>query len=118
MRELTRLARAGERCAVVWVMMHSEMKYCWANALTDPDFTAAVVDAREAGVKLLAYQVAVTLRGARLLGSRPVREPDAAATAALKAHVEKYAGRTLSYTKAERRGRKENATTRRKIRNS
>jgi sugar fermentation stimulation protein A len=111
-RKLTKLANFGERCAIVWVMMHAEMRYCWANALTDPDFTAAVIEARAAGVKLLAYQVAVTLRGAQFLGPRPVREPDATAMAALKNHVETYADRPLGYTRAERQGRPQNTAKR------
>ncbi len=102
-RELADWAAAGRRCAVVWLMAHPRMERCWANPVTDPAFTEAVARAAEAGVRLLAYQVDVNRREARLAGARVVETLDADGMSALQHHVRRYADVKLSYTAAERK---------------
>jgi sugar fermentation stimulation protein A len=97
-RELTRLARAGHRTAIVFVMPHPRMLHCWANGITDPDFEAAVIAAREAGTKILSYQVRITRNRAYLLGGRPVEPPSQQALRALNRHIRRYASRPVVFS--------------------
>ena len=101
-RELAALARAGTRTAVIWIMAHPKMTRCWANPLTDPDFTEAVENARDTGVKLLAYNVRVTRQAATLIGPCPVQTIAAAGLDALQQHIATYQTRPLNYTASER----------------
>ena len=58
--ELTAAARAGEDCAVVFVIQMAQAKYFTANDRTDPGFAEALRQAAAAGVRVLAYTCRVT----------------------------------------------------------
>lgn len=58
--ELAQAARAGENCAVVFVIQMERAKYFTPNDRTDPRFAAALREARDAGVRVLAYTCRVT----------------------------------------------------------
>lgn len=104
-RELAALARDGMSCAVVWIMAHPRMRRCWAHPINDPEFTQAVIEARDAGVTLLAFQVHVTLRCATGIRPCPVEPLDDDGLRLLRRHVSRYAKQPLTYTAGERRRR-------------
>lgn len=57
---LIRAAREGYGAFVLFVIQMSDVKYLHANAATDPQFSAALTAAAEAGVTVLALDCAVT----------------------------------------------------------
>ena len=60
LRELTALAQQGYGAYVLFVIQMSDVKYLHPNDLTDPAFAAALRQAQQAGVTLLAMDCAVT----------------------------------------------------------
>ena len=72
-RELTRAALSGERCAVVFVIQMEGMKEFCPNDDTQPEFGSALGEARKAGVLLLARQCQVTPEEVALAGEVPIR---------------------------------------------
>jgi len=101
-RELAQQARDGTPCAVIWIMAHPRMRRCWMHPINDPDFTEAVIEARNAGVHLLACQVHITRRCATGIRTCPVQPLDNAGLDLLKRHVTRYADKPLPYTTSER----------------
>ena len=60
LRELTQAAQAGYGAYVLFVIQMSDIKYLHPNDTTDPAFGAALRQAAEAGVTVLAMDCAVT----------------------------------------------------------
>ena len=60
LRELTVLAQQGYGAYVLFVIQMSDVKYLHPNDSTDPAFAAALRQAQQAGVTLLAMDCAVT----------------------------------------------------------
>lgn len=60
LRELTQLALAGYGAYVLFVIQMSDVLYLQPNDATDPAFAAALRDAAQAGVQILAMDCAVT----------------------------------------------------------
>ena len=60
LRGLTQLAREGYRAYVLFVIQMPDVKYLHPNDTTDPVFGAALREAAEAGVQVLAVDCAVT----------------------------------------------------------
>ena len=60
LRELTALAKEGYGAYVLFVIQMADVKYLHPNDATDPAFGAALREAAEAGVQVLAYDCAVT----------------------------------------------------------
>ncbi len=102
-RELALCARDGMRCAVIWIMAHPKMRRCWAHPIHDPEFTAAVIDAREAGVQLIACHVHLTRRCATVTRLCPVEPLDERGRSLLERHVKRFAGKPLLYARPKRR---------------
>jgi sugar fermentation stimulation protein A len=71
-RELGALARGGTRAAVIFVVQRRDATSFAPHAERDPHFAAALRDAHEAGVEVLAYRSSITPRGCRLLDRIPV----------------------------------------------
>ena len=60
LKGLTKLAREGYGAYVLFVIQMPDVKYLHPNDLTDPAFGAALREASEAGVQILAMDCAVT----------------------------------------------------------
>jgi len=60
LKGLTELARSGCGAYVLFVIQMADVKYLHPNDLTDPAFGAALREAAEAGVQILAMDCAVT----------------------------------------------------------
>ena len=60
LKGLTRLAREGFGAYVLFVIQMPDVKYLHPNDATDPAFGAALREARDAGVQILAMDCAVT----------------------------------------------------------
>ena len=60
LRGLTALAREGYGAYVLFVIQMADVKYLHPNDATDPDFGAALREAADAGVTVLAVDCAVT----------------------------------------------------------
>ena len=60
LRGLTRLAQEGFGAYVLFVIQMSDVKYLHPNDITDPDFGAALREATDNGVQVLAMDCAVT----------------------------------------------------------
>ena len=60
LRGLTALAREGYGAYVLFVIQMADVKYLHPNDATDPDFGAALREAADAGVTMLAVDCAVT----------------------------------------------------------
>ena len=60
LRGLTRLAQEGFGAYVLFVIQMSDVKYLHPNDTTDPDFGAALREAADNGVQVLAMDCAVT----------------------------------------------------------
>ena len=59
-RELTAAAREGLGAAVIFVVQLAEARYFAPNDATQPEFGRALLEAREAGVRLIARRCEVT----------------------------------------------------------
>ncbi|MBQ8360145.1 MAG: DNA/RNA nuclease SfsA [Oscillospiraceae bacterium] len=59
LRELTKLAQEGFGAYVLFVIQMAEVNYLHPNDATDPDFGAALREAAQAGVQILAMDCAV-----------------------------------------------------------
>ncbi|MDI3299529.1 MAG: DNA/RNA nuclease SfsA, partial [Bacillota bacterium] len=70
--ELAEVARAGGRAAVVWFIQRDDARLLRPFAEVDPEFAAAVREARAAGVELHAYRCRFEPEGVTLLGPVPV----------------------------------------------
>jgi len=75
LRELARHARAGGRALLVFVVQRDDAHVVSPHVAVDPEFAAALGDARRAGVRLLAFRSRVDTRGARITGALPVVLP-------------------------------------------
>ena len=60
LRELTRFAAEGGGAYVLFVVQMEDVAYFAPNEATDPAFAAALRQARDAGVRILAYDCRVT----------------------------------------------------------
>jgi len=60
LKELTALAKEGYGAYVMFVIQMADVKYLHPNDATDPAFGAALREAAEAGVQVLAFDCAVT----------------------------------------------------------
>ena len=70
LRELTRLAQAGQRTLLLYAVALSGIDAVRAAAEIDPDYAAALTAARAAGVEILAYAVDMCPAEGRLEISR------------------------------------------------
>lgn len=70
LRELTRLAQAGQRTVLLYAVALSGIDAVRAAAEIDPDYAAALTAARAAGVEILAYAVDMCPAEGRLEISR------------------------------------------------
>ena len=59
-RELAACAKSGLGACLLFVVQMRDVKYLSPNWDTDPEFSSALRDAREAGVQILAYDCLVT----------------------------------------------------------
>lgn len=75
LRELTRAARQGVRCAVLFLVQRADVGEFRPNAALDPEFALAMEGARRAGVRLVARTVQVEPDRLRLGRRLPVRGP-------------------------------------------
>ena len=71
--DLCRLAQAGERAAVVFVVQRADAVAFAAHAAVDPAFAVALPEAAACGVAVRAYRCEVTLEGVRLPAAIPRR---------------------------------------------
>lgn len=60
LKGLTALAREGYGAYVLFVIQMADVKYLRPNETTDPEFAAALREASEAGVRIIAMDCAVT----------------------------------------------------------
>lgn len=73
LRELIRCVEAGFEAWAVFVAQMSGMRYFEPNAVTDPDFAAALSEAVAAGVNLLVLECRVTPESLEIAGEIPAR---------------------------------------------
>lgn len=73
LRELVKAAREGYGAYVLFVIQMEDVKYLHPNDETDPEFGAALRDAQNAGVTVLAMECKVTPDSMKLAKSVPVR---------------------------------------------
>ena len=71
--ELAKLARAGARAAVIFIIQRPDATHIEPKWETDPDFGAALVDAAAAGVELHAYRCHLTVNTITIAGKVPVQ---------------------------------------------
>jgi sugar fermentation stimulation protein A len=71
-RELTQHVRAGGAALVVFVVQHGAARSLAPHAGHDPTFAAALREAADAGVRLLAYGCRVSPRGIAIVHRIPV----------------------------------------------
>jgi len=69
---LTKVAQAGGRAMVLFVIQRSDAREFRPNSETDPELCEALLKARDAGVVITAHQCRVTQRAIKLTGSLPV----------------------------------------------
>ena len=76
MRELTEVARSGGRAAVLFIVQRDDARAVSPHKVIDPEFTQALIAARQAGVLVRAacYRLSPTGK-ATWMGSLPVRLP-------------------------------------------
>jgi sugar fermentation stimulation protein A len=72
MRELTALAREGERATVLFVIQHPAAKFVRPSDVHDPEFAKAAREAGAAGVKILALVFEPTDAGLKFAREIPV----------------------------------------------
>ncbi len=70
--ELTEMQRAGERCAVCFVVQRPDADLLRPQWDRDPAFAAALAEAEAAGVLLRAYTTDIALTNASMIGPIPV----------------------------------------------
>ena len=75
LRELACIARAGGGAAALFVIQMKGPRAFSPNQKTHPAFTQALCEAREAGVRLMAYDCLVTPRGMTLDSPVPIILP-------------------------------------------
>ena len=73
LRGLTHAAREGYGAYVLFVIQMADVQYLHPNDLTDPDFGAALREAAENGVNILAMDCAVTENSMTIRNPVPVR---------------------------------------------
>lgn len=73
LRELVKAAREGYGAYVLFVIQMEDVKYLHPNDETDPEFGAALRDAQNAGVTVLAMECKVTPDSMELAKPVPVR---------------------------------------------
>jgi len=73
LKGLTRLAREGYGAYVLFVIQMADVEYLHPNDATDPAFGAALREAKDAGVQILAMDCAVTESTMDIRHSVPVR---------------------------------------------
>lgn len=59
-RELGKMAKEGFGAYILFVIQMSDVRFLQPNKATDPDFAAALLEAKAAGVEILAMDCAVT----------------------------------------------------------
>ena len=72
-RELIKCREDGYGAHIAFVVQMRGMKYFAPNAETDPDFAAALKEARAAGVEIIALECVVTQDSMEITGFLPVR---------------------------------------------
>lgn len=72
LHELARVARAGGRAAMLYVVQRTDCRAMRLAADIDPVYAAAFAEARAAGVEAMAHATAITTAGVSLAGSLPV----------------------------------------------
>jgi sugar fermentation stimulation protein A len=75
LRELAEHARSGRASLVAFVVQRSDAREVRADGRIDPEFVAALAEARRAGVLIRAWGCSVSPRGLRIDRSLPVRAP-------------------------------------------
>jgi sugar fermentation stimulation protein A len=75
LRELAAHARSGEAALLAFVVQRGDARAVAPHHVRDPDFAGALLEARAAGVRLLAYSCRVDTRGAAIVGRLPVVFP-------------------------------------------
>jgi sugar fermentation stimulation protein A len=75
LRELARHARSGEKALLAFVVQRADAVAVSPHVAIDPEFAAALGDARRAGVRLLGFASRVDTRGAVIVGGIPVVLP-------------------------------------------
>ena len=75
LRELACIARAGGGAAALFVIQMKGPRAFSPNQKTHPAFAQALCEAREAGVRLMAYDCLVTPRGMTLDSPVPIVLP-------------------------------------------
>lgn len=71
-QELTAAREAGVEAAVLFVVQRRDADSVTAARAIDPEFAEALTQARDAGVRLIAYRCRLTLREARITDPLPV----------------------------------------------
>jgi sugar fermentation stimulation protein A len=69
LEELADIVGAGERAAAVFVVQRDDPECFSPHPSADPAFAAALREASEAGVEVVAYRCHVTLQGIEIAGS-------------------------------------------------
>ncbi len=69
-RELAKITRQGYKAYVIFVIQMEGVKYFTPNTTTHPEFASALLEARNAGVSVLAYDCRVTKESMSI--NRPV----------------------------------------------
>lgn len=72
-KELMEAAREGYETYIIFVIQMENVKYFTPNRATHPEFADALIEARQAGVKILAYDCKVTPKSMEIQNSVPVR---------------------------------------------
>jgi sugar fermentation stimulation protein A len=72
LRALAAHARSGGAALLAFVVQRPDARAVSPHVLVDPEFTAALADARRAGVRLLGFACRMDTRGALITGGLPV----------------------------------------------
>lgn len=72
LRELSEVVRHGERGVLLFCVQHSGIREVRPAAHIDPEYAAALVSARAAGVEVLAYKTRLSSTGLRMARALPV----------------------------------------------
>jgi sugar fermentation stimulation protein A len=75
LRDLATHARSGGSSLLAFVVQRADARAVSPHEGRDPDLARALVDAREAGVRLLGYSCRIDPRGALIVGRLPVVLP-------------------------------------------
>ncbi|UCH76016.1 MAG: DNA/RNA nuclease SfsA [Rhodospirillales bacterium] len=72
LKELTEIARTGGRAMMLYLVQRGDCDHFRVAADIDPDYAAAMAEARRGGVEALCYQCEVTSRGIDIGRALPV----------------------------------------------